>query len=80
MTLQILDKRLVFNGKFDEKLTAIMILKNVDERKKLAIKFSSNVYHERISVKPKKALLDPFDEVTATFKYRPSRPQVNSFK
>ena len=75
MTLEVQEK-LIFWGPFNEKLESRLTLKNNDQEKKIALKFFSNVYSQRISVWPKKALLLPNETVTATFKYRPSHPQV----
>ena len=75
MTLEVQEK-LIFSGPFNEKLKGFLTLKNNDQDKKVALKFFSNVYTTKIAVWPKKVLLLPNETVTATFKYRPSHPQV----
>ena len=78
MTLELVpNKTLLFYGPFNEKLSSMLTLKNLHQSNTVAVVFSSNVYHARISVKPKKALVSPNGEITVTFKYQPSRPQVN---
>lgn len=76
MTMEINPKNaLTFVGPLNEKLTATLTIKNLSGTRNLAIKLKTNVYPQKLTVRPKRALIPPLGEITANFQFIPSRPR-----